>query len=254
MILPESFKVDFSVYEKDLVEQALNRMLSKWLKSCVLRQFVSVLIEQCQELYDACLDIQRLRTPYEAQGADLEALGRIVGAERGVWAYDDTVWMSFDIQGQSFDQLPAYCIGAVTGNYVPATDATYATNIILNAIKNMTLCASVPEITQFLEQVTDTPVSFQKQGPNAVEIIINANVSMATLRFLYRAFDTARADHVFNPPYPATMEVLGFITYVPGVNTDPNNPENSSQFMLFDKADRYFDVSGWSVRNVIIPN
>lgn len=253
MIIPDTFKIDFSVYEKDLVQAALNRLPDIWLRSCVLRQFVAAFVSECQELYNACLDIQRLRTPYDAQEGNLDALGRIVGCARGVWAYDDAMWMSFDIQGQSFDQLSMYCIGAATGNYAPTLDTTYATNIILRAIRNMTICASVPEITQYLEQVTGTPISFEKQGPNAVEVIINANVSMSTLRFLYMAADTGQADHVFNPPYPATLEILGFITYVPGDNENPYDPSNPAGFMLFDVADRLFDLSGWGIKNTIVP-
>ena len=40
MPLPQPYAIDFDVYRKDLVAQALNRMLSQHYDKCVLRQFV----------------------------------------------------------------------------------------------------------------------------------------------------------------------------------------------------------------------
>lgn len=48
----------------------------------MLRQLVAVFVGEVQELYDAVLDMQRGRTLYAAEAANLDALGRIVGEER----------------------------------------------------------------------------------------------------------------------------------------------------------------------------
>ncbi len=91
-LIAAKYKVDFSGLRVDLVEQALGRMLSQHYSACVLRRFVAALVSEAQEFYEACIDLQERRTVYVAAGENLNALGRIVGADRAPWSFDDSYW------------------------------------------------------------------------------------------------------------------------------------------------------------------
>ena len=82
MPIPSRLEVSFGQYAKSLIDEALAKLPSQFLTSCMLRQLVAVLVGEVQELYDAVLGMQRGRTLYAAEAANLDALGRIVGEER----------------------------------------------------------------------------------------------------------------------------------------------------------------------------
>lgn len=84
MSVPSRLEVSFGQYAKSLIDEALAKLPSQFLTACVLRQFVAAFVGEVQELYDAVLDMQRGRTLYAAEAANLDALGRIVGEERAV--------------------------------------------------------------------------------------------------------------------------------------------------------------------------
>lgn len=97
MPISDEFNVDFSIYDRDVVSEGLNRMLSQHYDKCVLRQFMAVILDEVQELYDACIDMQKQRIVYNAQSINLDALGRIVGADRRPWILDeDFEWFKFN--------------------------------------------------------------------------------------------------------------------------------------------------------------
>ena len=235
MPLSERFAIDFDRYAKNLVEQALGRMLSQHYDKCVLRQFAAAFAEECQELYAACLDLQKQRTPYYAEGENLDALGRIVGEPRSPWQYDDSFYLFYDRHGQSFDQGIVWCIGAPLGGNFTVDDLQYRTNIIVQAIKNHTLAASVPEIIDFMELALGTAASFEKTGPNEVKLIVPSNTSSAQLYRLIYTWSDGRVDDGYWMPYPATLSFSGAVMFV------PNN------FFMFDVQDRGFDVTAMGV-------
>ena len=99
------FPVDYDGGEFDIdgfcapIREALAKLPSQFLTSCMLRQLVAVFVGEVQELYDAVLDMQRGRTLYAAEAANLDALGRIVGEERAPYQYSDSHWFAFDRMG-----------------------------------------------------------------------------------------------------------------------------------------------------------
>lgn len=235
MSLPQSYNVSFERYTKDLVEQALNRMLSQHYDKCVLRQFVAAFLDECNELYAACIELQRKRTVFNASGANLDALGRIVGEKRSPWTYDESSWFFFDRQGQSFDQVPVWCINAPVGKTVYVEDPQYRTNIIVRAVKNHTLTSSIPEVTNVVELAFGTNVSFEKTGPNAVKLIVPSNISLTNLLLLTQGTDDERVDDRFWLPYPVTLSISDVTMFVPG------------DFFIFDVDRRGWDQAPLAV-------
>ena len=215
MLLPDTFKIDFSAEQKDLISAALTRMLGQHYNKCALRQFVAAFVAECQELYDACLDMQRLRSPYEAEGENLNALGRIVGEDRQVWNYDETSWMFADRQGQGADSVNVWCVNAPIGVSAAIDDTQYRFNVILKAIKNHTLTSSVSELLALIKLAFGLDMSFEKTGPNQIRIIVPASISTTQLILLTQSADDERADNQWFINYPATLDISQVLMFAP---------------------------------------
>lgn len=207
MPLSEDYNVNFDEYIKDLTEQALNRMLSQHYGRCVLRQFVAAIMSEVQVLYDAIVNMQKMRSPYYAEGENLNALGRIVGEPRKPWMYSDEYYLKFDTVGQTPDLVPVWCKNAELGIYKDVDDSQYRVNIIAKAIKNHTLTSSVNEVGYVIKMLLDIKVSFVKTGPNQIDLVIHGNVSLTGITLLTRGFDDNMVDDRFAVPYPATLSI-----------------------------------------------
>lgn len=215
MSIPEFYKVDFSLYDKDLVTQALNRMLSQHYDKCVLRQFVAAIMCEVQELYEAIIDMQDGRTLFEAQAENLNALGRIVGEPRAPYQYDESRYMFADRAQQRPDSAFVWCLKAPFSAFIPVEDEQYRVNILARVFKNHTLVASVPEMERLTYLLTDSLVSYEKTGPMQVTAVVPSTISATAYNILTQARTDQRADDAFMLPYPATLWFDGIVTYVP---------------------------------------
>lgn len=225
MPISERYKVDFSPHRKDLIEQALSRMLSQHYDKCVLRQFVAAIMEEVQELYDALIDVQERRTLYMAEQENLNALGRIVGEPRAPYQYDESRWMFADRINQRVDTASVWCMGAPFAAFIPAEDPQYRINILARIIKNHTLVASVPEMERLTYLLTDSLVSYEKTGPMQVAVVVPSTISATAYNMLIKNTTDTRVDEAFMLPYPATLSFSGIVTYVPGTFFCPDRAQ-----------------------------
>lgn len=238
----DQLKVDFKLEARDLVKEGLGRLVSRLSTSCVLRQFLAVILDECQELYDACLDMQRKRTLYEAKAYNLEALGRIVGQPRSGWTYDDSTWFKFDTAGQSFDQAQWWCTNAPLGSFVPANDTTYRMLILARIVKNHTLVASVPEITTLARLLLGFDVSFQKTKPYTVQLYVPDDSSKTDLFLLVNAVTNDLVDDTYMMPYPVTLSLEDHVVFMP------------SPAFIFDQVDGHqWDQGKWVIGSTPSP-
>jgi hypothetical protein len=229
MALPDIYTVDFSPYRRDLVAEGLERMLAQHYAKCVLRQFVAVFLNECQDLYDALLDLQEKRTVYEAEEENLDALGRIVGAERKPWVLDEAFsWFGFDAAKRAFDRAPFWVRGAEAGKFLRVDDEQYRVDVINKAVKNHTLVGSLPEVAAYIKRVTGLDVSFEKTGPNTVRLYVPADISATSLRRITRSYTDNRVDEGYAIPYPATLSFSETV-YLP------------KDWFIFDREERGFD-------------
>ena len=215
MSIPEFYKVDFDFYRKDLIAQALDRMLSQHYDKCVLRQFVAAIMREVQELYEAIIDMQEGRTLFQAQAENLNALGRIVGEPRAPYQYDESRYMFADRDWQRPDNAFVWCVGAPFSAFIPVEDEQYRLNILARVFKNHTLVASVPEMERLTYLLTDSLVSYEKTGPMQVTAVVPSTISATAYNLLTQASSNQRADDAFMLPYPATLWFDGIVTYVP---------------------------------------
>lgn len=236
MPIPERLKVDFSNLERDLIEDGLSKMLAVFFDACTLRQFVAVFLREVQELYDAVIEVEKQRTIYYAEGVNLDALGRIVGQDRLLWQYSEDGWFHFDIEGQGWDQEPWWCRNGELGIYVEADDETYKTAIVARIVKNHTLVASVPELTQLVKLMLGIDVSFIKCGPNNVNLVVPTGIDKTALYLLTHSSDDTRVDKTYYIPYPATLDFCEKIYFI------PEHP------FFFDREESYqWDTAEWAV-------
>lgn len=234
-------KVDFSSEFKSLVESALDRLPYSFIKSCVLRQFISVLANESELWYNECIRMQEQRTIYNAQGAVLDALGRIVGQGRQALTYYDSRWFWFDRKSQPWDVTSFWAKYASLQGYRVYTDEEFRKRIVLRIGKNFVKFASVPEVTQFVKMATGQEVSFIKTGPMEVTIVVPSTLTRDNYGLLVDSINTLRCDDVFAVPYPVTLKLSGVVIYV------PSNP------LIFDRAEPYcFDIGHWAVRTSLI--
>lgn len=229
MPIPGFYQVDFSAARKNLVRQALSRLLDQHADKPLLRRFVATLLLEVQDLYDALIDLQEGRTLYAAEDENLNALGRIVGEPRTPYQYDDSHWLFADRTAQSPDSAAAWCVNAPFAAFLPVDDSQYKMNILSRIIKNHTLAASVPELERLTRLLTGQYISYDKTGPMQVSVLAPANLSATALNLLSRAQSSRRADDVFQLPYPATLWFDGVMTYVPDAFFCADRGEESSQ-------------------------
>ena len=210
-----ALRVDFSAYEgRDLVAEGLEKMLSVWFDKCTVRQFMAAFLRQVQELYEAAIEVEKARTLYEAEGVNLDALGRIVGRSRVAMEYSEDSWFKFDIQGQGFDQLPWWVTGGALNVNETATDNQYREQILARILKNHTLCASIPEILYVIRQMYNLDISYTKIGPMKVRLIVQDGISKAQLYLLTHKENNMMVDSDYLLPYPATLAIDDGVFFV----------------------------------------
>jgi hypothetical protein len=217
MPIAERYRIDFSPYRKDLIAQALDRMLSQHYDKCVLRQFVAAVMDEVQELYDALIAMQEMRTLHEAGEENLNVLGRIVGEPRTPNQYDESRYMFADRLNQRPGSSFVWCLNAPFSALIPVEDEQYRVNILARIFKNHTLVASVPEMERLTCLLTGSLVSYEKTGPMQADVIVPSSISATAYSILTMSGTDRRVDETFMLPYPATLSFSGYIMYVPGV-------------------------------------
>lgn len=228
--------VDFSKYERDLIQDGLDKMLSVFLNKCTVRKFFIAFIRQVQELYDAALDVEKFRTLYNAEGINLDALGRIVGQPRKTLSYSEEDWFLFDVAGNGFDQMPWWVTGGYLNTAEKATDPRYKELILARIIKNHTLTASVPEILFVVKTMYNLDVSYEKTGPNKVRLIVQDTTSKAQLYNLIHKENNLAVDDDYLISYPATLALEDKVFFV------------KKEGFYFDRESPHqWDTANWSI-------
>lgn len=220
--IPEHFEIDFCEAKRDLVMNALDRMLSQHYMKAGLRQLVLALVGEVQCLYGTLVEVQQKRTLYEAEGYVLDAIGRIVGEERKTWHYNQDAYMFADRERQRCDFVPCWTVNAPLAKFVMQDDESYKYNILARIIKNHTLCSSVPELQHFFQFAFGKNVSFLKTGPYQCSLQVPADLAPALYAILTQPFTDERVDDAFYFPYPATLWFSSIIV-------DPGDTEDWSK-------------------------
>ena len=211
----DKLKLDFSSVRKDLVAAGLDRMLAQYKSPPLVNKLVAVWLKQCQQLYDAIVDLQEYRTIYRAQGSNLEALGRIVGAKRVDFNYNDDYYFTPDKAGVTPDNGYAWCINAPMAGWATQNDDLFRNSIWRKALSNFVKFGSVPEVQDIVSAYMDEPVGFETSNPFTGTLVVSADIGLTNLEILTYTQNTEQVEHQFRIPYPTTTDFEGVIFYVP---------------------------------------
>lgn len=211
----DKLKLDFSSVRKDLVAAGLDRMLAQYKNSPLFNKLVAVWLKQCQQLYDAIVDLQEYRTIYRAQGSNLEALGRIVGAKRVDFNYNDDYYFTPDKAGVTPDNGYSWCVNAPMAGWSTQNDDLFRNSIWRKALSNFVKFGSVPEIQEIVSAYMNEPVGFETSNPFTGTLVVSADIGLTNLEILTYTQNTEQVEHQFRIPYPTTTDFEGVIFYVP---------------------------------------
>lgn len=215
MPIAKTLQVDFSGETLDLTTQGQELLLAQFSQSCKLQQFMAAFTDEAQTLFNAIIALQKGRTLYDAVGANLDAIGAIVGEPRDAYQYSEFDYMFADRSAQGSDSVAVWVTNADMTARMSPTDDIYRERIMFRIMKNRVLCASVPEITTLIKSFYGFNVSFVKSAAYTCSLAVPSYISAPALVNLTRFFDTLKVDHDTWSPYPATLSISDGVIFLP---------------------------------------
>lgn len=215
MPIAKTLQVDFSGETLDLTTEAQGLLLSQFSQSCKLQQFMAAFTDEAQDLYNQIIALQKGRTLYDAKGANLDAIGAIVGEPRDAYQYSEFDYLFADRSAQGTDSVSVWVLNADMTAKATPTDDVYRERIMFRIMKNRVLCASVPEITTLIKSFYGFNVSFVKTNAYTCSLAVPSFISAPALVNLTRFFDTLKVDHDTWSPYPATLSIDSGVIFLP---------------------------------------
>jgi hypothetical protein len=250
MPLPTSYKIDLSAYAMDFRELAQRRLLDQFKGKPVLSAVLNAFADEAQEAYDAMLAMVRFRSLYEANGLNLDALGRIVGQRREVVVNDTLIYFQPDTDGLSADQGIAWVPGAPTTGTQPPTEGQYQMQIFGRIKANHNKFSSIPELQAAIKQALGVDVSFVKgSDPMTIAVAVAPDASSRdVISRLTESRDTERVTERFFMGYPATISIATVMKkteYIQSITPAWPHPVNIAiTYPAIDPASAYAAVGG----------
>lgn len=199
--------IDFSGVKFDLEARAESRMLSQFYDSKVLKLLLNVYISEVQELSDAIYNLIKGRSLNDAQGKQLDAIGRIVGQERTGFSYNNTYWFAPDELGIQPDNGRWWTQNQPQSVVQEMDDDTYRMWIYLKILENHNLFSSTPEIESQIEKGIGENVGIERSGMMEAKIYVTPNISLTNKNLLSYNENTELTDNDYMFSYPATTGI-----------------------------------------------
>lgn len=210
----DDLEVDFTQLEIDMVELAQSRILYQFQNSGIMLALAGVLADMEQQGYDAALGTLRGRTIAEAEGANLDVLGDIVGQDRILLNAENRIYFGPDeidprISGP--DQGNIFTRNAPLFGDLIADDFDYRRLILSKIFKNHVKVGSVAEIIVFISLLTGNNVSVQTVGPMELDLVVPSDMTANDLRTVLTVQDDRIADRKYLTPLPATANFVNIV-------------------------------------------
>ena len=205
--------IDFSGLEVDFTERTLGRLLYQFRGSPVMVNLNTKLAELEQLTYDEAINTLRGRTIAEAQGFNLDVIGRIVGQPRILLNAETKAWFTPDTAFRP-DNVPIWVTNAPLFGDLPATDGEFRRLILSKIFKNHVKAGSVPEIIQFVYLLTGEYISVKREGPMELSFIVPSAMKVNDVLTIIAVGDDKTADRKYLTPLPVTAR-LANIYYRP---------------------------------------
>lgn len=199
--------IDFSNITFDLKEISESRLLSQFYDSKILKLLLGAFTSEIQELSTAITNLIRGRTLLNAEGEQLNAIGRIVGQDRLGYNYDADYWFAPDLDGVCPDNGFWWVQNEPQAVLQEMDDATYRKWLWLKILENHNLYSSNPEIkNQILEGIQEV-VGIEKVDPMEADIYVSKNISLTNKALLTYNKNTKLTDNDYMVAYPATTNI-----------------------------------------------
>ncbi|HBG77244.1 MAG TPA: hypothetical protein DDW84_00130 [Phycisphaerales bacterium] len=218
-MIPAKYKVDFTDYAQDFRALADSRLLYQFKNSTVLKAIIYAFADEAQELFDAIIELMKVRTIYDAHTYYLEAIGRIIGQLKENIEVDYGVYFTPDEPNSGEnpifvqpDRGLAYVTGGRSGAGVP-TDSQFALQVLARIFSNNNQYSSVPELQNTIKEITGINASFVPVvgEPMAVDIHVDKILTPFERGFLTQTHGIIIAEKSYYIAYPATLRINSIV-------------------------------------------
>lgn len=191
----------------NLKEISESRILSQYSQSPLYKLLLGAITSEVQELSTAITNLIKYRTIANAEGKNLDAIGRIVGIKRQTYNYDSDYWFSPDSSGVSPDNGHWWVKNSPQAIVEDMDDITYRKWIWMKVLTNHNLFSSKPEIeNEILEGIEET-VGIQRTGMIEQDLYVTTSISSTNKGLLTYNVNTTLTDNDYLFSYPATTEI-----------------------------------------------
>ena len=192
------------------IDRMVSRTLLQFRKSPVFLSVLEVFANELQRLHDAINAVIVGRTVPAGVGEQLNGLGRIVGQDRGVATYDDSIWFVPDVN--SLDQTRTWVTNGLYLGLFVADDATFRQFIEARIYRNFSRYGSIPEIQRAFLSAYGYKISFVRVGPMVVDVVLPNEINSIARAAVFNFVSDDRADDRNALPIPATVSIGRILT------------------------------------------
>lgn len=200
-------KIDFSSIVFNLEQISQSRMLSQFYDSRVLKLLLGAYTAEIQELSTAISQLIEKRSIYEAEGEQLDAIGRIVGQDRTGYSYDTAYWFAPDERDICPDNGHWWVQKQPQSVEEEMDDETYRKWLWLKILENHNLYSANPEIKNQIKEGLDEVVGIETEGNMVAKLFVSANISLTNKELLRYYKNTKLTDNDYMFAYPATTNI-----------------------------------------------
>lgn len=199
----------FNDIEFDLKKISEGRILSQYSQSPLYKELLGAITSEVQELSTALSNLVKYRTIANAEGKNLDIIGKIVGQKRESYNYDTAYWFAPDEDGVQPDNGHWWVQNAPQATDEPMDDETYRKWIWMKVMTNHNKFSSVPELEKEIEEGIEEVVGIQRTGMIEQNILVQPSISNSNKALLAYKTDTTMTDNKYLFAYPAATEIGG---------------------------------------------
>lgn len=203
-----------SLNAPDVVSRIQSRPMSQFNEAANFQAVLKAFSDEVQELLNAIIGVIVGRSPAEAVGAQLDALGRIVGQDRMLWDFGTLPWFAPDNADARPDSSGvAWVSGVPSTSTYPAPDNIFRQLIEAKVFRNFCRYGSVPEIQQAVLWAFGINVGFVRTGAMEVTMKVPTGTPAHIVNMISQFFTDARMERRSLMPFPVTVNIAN-IQYV----------------------------------------
>ena len=192
----------------DLKKISESRILSQYSTSPLYKLLLSAYTSEVQELSNALTDLVKYRTIANAEGKNLDVLGRIVGFGRKGFNYDASYWFAPEIEGVAPDNGHWWVMNSPQAITEPMDDETYRKWIWMKILKNHNMFSAKPEIERQIKEGINEVIGIQRTGMIEQEIYTTTSISTTNKNLLTYVVDTTLTDNQYMFSYQAATNIV----------------------------------------------